>query len=201
MNFDNSFNEFGFADGRRQTRLPPTFNVLLETDSGTPLITEVQDPSWRGSKIILIPNGSFLLNLPLVNHEHRKLADRLIAQCQGDRVGFLYTTAANRDMHAVSESGTLPGIAAFTTWPLGVIIFHAFLLGTLLLFSRFPILGRPRELAGESTSDFGKHIRAIGNLLRRNSDRQHAIRAIAKYQGQHGENAGKPSSEPPPNSP
>ena len=200
MHFDNAFGEFDFTDGRRQARLPTEFKVLLETDTGIPLITEVHDPSWRGSKIIMIPNGSFLLNLPLVNHEHRKLAQRLIGQCDGQRVGFLYTNANDRDMHAVSDSGTLPGLAAFTTWPIGFIIFHAFLLGTLVLFSKFPILGRPRVPIGESTADFGKHIRAIGRLLGRNSDSQHAYRAIAKYQGQHGENAGKSSTNPP-NSP
>ena len=28
--------------------------------------------------ILLVSNGSFLLNLPLVNHEHRKLADHVV---------------------------------------------------------------------------------------------------------------------------
>ena len=34
-----------------------------------------------GSQLLFVVNGSFLLNLPLVNHEHRKLAQRLITAC------------------------------------------------------------------------------------------------------------------------
>jgi hypothetical protein len=196
MNFDNSFDEFETRDAKRQATLPPSFKVLLETDSGIPLITEIRDPTWGDSKIIVIPNGSFLLNLPLVNNENRKLAQRLIAECGGERAGFLLTTTSGRGAHSSAESGTLPGIAAFTSWPLGIIIFHAFLAGVLLLFSAFPILGRPRDLEKESTADFGNHVRAIGSLLGRVCDRQHAMQAIAKYQGQHGENAGKPTNEP-----
>lgn len=197
MNFDNSFEQFDFTDARRQSRAPQSYNVYLESASGTPLITEVQDPHWGDSRVLLIPNGSFLLNLPLINHEHRKLAQKLIRFCEGEHVGFLHTNADDRDVHVKREGETLPGLAAFTTWPLGIIIFHAFVLGVLLLFYQFPILGRPQGGPRVSTGDFGKHIQAIGRLLRRQGDSAHAQRALAKYRRQKDEATGAtPQSQP-----
>lgn len=185
VNFDNSFDELIFEDGQRQQTLPRFFNVLLASKAGTPLVTEIHDSSWGGSRILAVPNGSFLLNLPLVNHEHRKLAQRMIEECQGRRVGFLHTTPSDRDAHSTA-SGSLPGISALSSWPIGMIIVHAFLLGVLLCFAWFPILGRPSAGEQPSTTDFGKHIQAIGSLLSRISDREHAYRALAEYQKQRG---------------
>jgi hypothetical protein len=182
VNFDNSFDELGHADAKRQRSLAASFSVLLASENGTPLVTEVREPAWGSGKILVVPNGSFLLNLPLVNHEHRKLAQRMIMECQGDRVGFLHTDSFDRDMHSGSESGTLPGIALLGSWPLGIIIVHAFLLGVLLCFAWFPILGRPSEGEQASTSDFGKHIKAVGSLLVRVADREHAFRVLTEYQ-------------------
>ena len=49
--------------------------VLLESQRDLLISREQKD----GRQVIVVANGSFLLNLPLVNHEHRKLAGRLIA--------------------------------------------------------------------------------------------------------------------------
>jgi hypothetical protein len=53
-----------------------TAEVLLKSD-GDVLVTRQEH---NGSQLIVVANGSFLLNLPLVNQEHRKLAGRLIDQ-------------------------------------------------------------------------------------------------------------------------
>ena len=50
--------------------------VLLGSE-GDVLVTREQ---WDASQLIVVVNGSFLLNLPLVNHEHRKLAGKLIRE-------------------------------------------------------------------------------------------------------------------------
>ena len=63
---------------------------LLESDEGL-LVGRVSRPNWDGSQVIVVANGSFLLNLPLINHQHRMLAGRLIQQCgqRGQNVAFL----------------------------------------------------------------------------------------------------------------
>jgi hypothetical protein len=200
MKFDNSFDEIDYTEKIRQGRLPQ-HKVLLETDTGVPLVLEIRDPSWGRSRILAIPNGSFLLNYGLVNHEHRKLAQRLINDCPGTKVGFLETDGTDRDVHSKVEQGTMPGLAAFTTWPLGMIIVHAFLIGALLCFAWFPILGRPQTMDDTSTSNFGDHVDAIGKLLRRNGDLQHAFAALSEYQSRQGSGkTSKPESNEPPTS-
>ena len=55
----------------------PQFEALLATEDDVDIVTRVTRRSWHGGQIVVVANGSFLLNLPLVNHEHRKLADKL----------------------------------------------------------------------------------------------------------------------------
>ena len=47
--------------------------VLLESE-GDLLAGIVHRQGWMGSQVIVVANGCFLLNLPLVNHQHRQLA-------------------------------------------------------------------------------------------------------------------------------
>ena len=59
-------------------------------DGKTTLVSRVTKPAWGDGQVIVVTNGSFLLNLPLVNHEHRKLAGHLIRECvPGTKVAFL----------------------------------------------------------------------------------------------------------------
>ena len=59
------------------SRISPRANMeaLLESDEG-PIIGRL-DISQRG-QVLVVANGSFLLNAMLVNHEHRKLAGKLV---------------------------------------------------------------------------------------------------------------------------
>ena len=55
------------------------------------------------------------------------------------------------------------------------------MVGLLLCFWRWPIFGRPQELPRESTSDFGKHIDALAELLERSHERDYAAARLAYY--------------------
>lgn len=161
---------------------PPTAHVLVESQGDA--IVSRQDMD-NGGGLIVVVNGSFVLNLPLVNHENRKLAGLLV-----DEIG-----AIPRDV-VFLESG--PGgppiwedeppehaqtsLEILTVWPFNAIFSQLGALGLIFCYSRFPIFGRPRPLDAPRLSDFGRHIAALANLLRRTGDRAYAINRVAHYQ-------------------
>jgi hypothetical protein len=67
-------------------------------------------------------------------------------------------------------------------WPLGGILLHLALLGVIFAFARWPIFGRPLEPPAPPTSDFGKHVTALGQLLARTRDREFALSKLAQWQ-------------------
>jgi hypothetical protein len=180
------------------------FTRLLASE-GESIVTQVSVPEWDESKILVVSNGSFLLNLPLVNHEHRKLAGKLISECDPGRVVFLESSYGGPPVYDEEPGTEIPtGFAAFTAWPLGFILLHFAVFGILLCIALFPIFGRPRGEAsrvGLSTSatvapgaepaasasrsvvraSFGNHITALGELLETTEDRQYARQRIIYY--------------------
>ena len=159
----------------------PDFKSLLTSDDEI-LIGRYSREYWQGSQIIVVANGSWLLNLPLLNHEHRKLAVRLVDECGIglDNAVFLESGPGEPSL-ASNEPNRHHGLAAFTVWPVNCILIHLCLLGTVLCFCVFPIFGRPKELPGEARSDFGKHIEALGQLMYRTADRDYAKQRRAYY--------------------
>ncbi|MGE0756935.1 MAG: DUF4350 domain-containing protein [Pirellulaceae bacterium] len=135
------------------------------------------------SQLIFVANGSFLLNLPLVNREHRRLARRLIESCgPPGKVAFIESEEDGPPVYEREPGATAPtGFEAFTVWPLGVILVHLTALGILACVAYFPIFGRPRELPAAATADFGKHIEALGKLLEQTGDTAYARRRIQIY--------------------
>lgn len=161
----------------------PQYEVLLES-SGDPLVMRVTDTPWKESKILVVANGSFLVNAGLVNHEHRKLAGRLIDECGSpQRVVFLESGPGEPDVFE-NEPGAAytTGLEFLRTWPLWPIALQAIVLGVMICFALFPIFGRPQTRARPSDSDFGRHISALGDLLSRTQDRDYAIARLDHYQ-------------------
>jgi hypothetical protein len=145
---------------------------LLTAGSDT-LVREFRPAQWGGGRLIAISNGSFLLNLPLVNHEHRKLAGRLIAAVgPPGRVVFLESGAGGPPIDPPAGESALARL--FGAWPLNVILLHLAVLGIIFCFARWPIFGRPKTPPGEPTSDFAYHVEAVGELLARTHDRAFA---------------------------
>lgn len=157
--------------------------TLLASEN-EPLVMRVTHEEWGGSQIILVTNGSFLLNLPLVNHEHRKLAARLIDLCPpGGRVVFLESAVGGLPVFDEEPGADAPtGFEVFTVWPLGVILIHLSALGILACFAMFPVFGRPKELPRPNAADFGQHVTALGELLEQTGDREYALSRIQQYQ-------------------
>jgi len=160
------------------------FDTLLGSQS-EPIVMRRLGPTWYGeAQLIVVANGSFLLNLPLVNHEHRKLAGRLIAECgDADRVAFLESGPFG--MMVSGGSGEYPtGLEALTVWPLNIVLLHLAVVGILYCCYRFPVFGRPRQLAPPPPTDFGNHIKALGELLGQAGNRADAENRLRRYQQQ-----------------
>lgn len=161
-----------------------TSRPLLSSGSDA-IVTEFTNSNkWKSNKLIVVNNGSFLLNVPLVNHENRKLAGKLIDSCYpGSDTLFLESDEAGITVQGREEVDTTVRPNDWMhVWPLDFIIVHLLAVGILFLFTYFPTFGRVKEIKEESTSDFGKHIESLGELVRKTGDQQYAISRIEYYQ-------------------
>ncbi len=154
--------------------------VLLEVN-GQPFVYSLSRPNWSEGKIIVVANGSFLLNLPLVNRENRALAEAFLSETlYYDPVLFLESTGPI----AVSDRDT-PNQHNQWSWirnpPLSYIVPQLLFWCVLFCFVYFPIFGRPAKLPKPSTTNFRDHIRALGHLLERADSEAEAKQWIADY--------------------
>ena len=159
----------------------PYADVLLESEGD--MLVSVEP--WRESRAIVVANGSFLLNLPLVNHEHRKLAGKLIREVgpPTKTVVFLESRAGGPTIYDEDPTARPPtGLEVFNIWPTNWILLHLAVAGIIFCFARYPIFGRPRVPGPGGTSDFGQHVRALGDLLRRSGDLEYARARLSHYQ-------------------
>lgn len=161
---------------------PPTDAEVLLASEGDALVSRL---SRDDSQIIVVANGSFLLNLPLVNHGHRKLAGSLVREIgeAKQRVVFVESGPGGpRVLDKDSRAEPPTGMEIFHLWPTNWILFHAAVAGIIFCFARLPIFGIPHEPPSEARSDFGKHLDAFGALLARSRDVDHAKERLAQYQ-------------------
>jgi hypothetical protein len=164
---------------------PADFEVLLSSGDD-PLVTRVTNDvsdGWGDGQILVVANGSLVLNYPLVNHEHRKLAARLVAECgPPGRVVFVESGPGGPPvLEKEPSSGAQTPLELLKVWPLNAILLHLTILGIVFCLARSPIFGRPRELRPESPADFGKHVAALGQLLARTKDRHYAQSRLSHY--------------------
>ncbi len=174
--------------------LPTETEALLETDEGDVLVSSIIDEAYLGSgQIVVVANGGFVLNYPLVNHEHRKLAARLIAETDPKgKVAFLESGPGGPpvvDREPAEESQA--AIAILKVWPLSAIMPHLVIFGVMLCLALSPIFGRPKELPRETLADFGKHVAALGQLLARTRDRGYALLRLEQYRQQGRRDSGR----------
>jgi hypothetical protein len=163
--------------------LPSEKVETLLAAGSDPLVTRVTDSEWSGGQVIVVANGSLVLNYPLVNHENRKLAARLIGECGSPgRVVFIESGPGGPQvLDKEPAGGPATALDMLKVWPLNIILLQATLLGILFCLARSPIFGRPRELRPQSPTDFGKHVAALGQLLARTKDRNYAQARLAHY--------------------
>lgn len=145
---------------------------------------------YDDAKIIVVSNGSFLLNYGLVDQDNRILAGKLIDQCSGEKVLFL---ESGENGIQVSDSDTVNENrwAWIAQAPLRYIVPHFLMWGVLFCFVFFPIFGRPRESQKKSTSSFRNHVNALGKMIGRTDQPNRAKNKIRKYQEMTGDSKRK----------
>jgi hypothetical protein len=160
---------------------PPDAEVLLKSKNDVLVSSR---PVGNG-RLIVVANGSMVLNGPLVNHEHRKLAGMLVCQVGPPRKTVVFLESGSGGPSIVNKDPrlTFPGpMEIFHVWPANWILLHLLVLGVLFCFFRYPLFGRPLEPKPEPTSDFGKHVDALASLLAKTGDVSYATTRIALYQ-------------------
>ncbi len=131
----------------------PDFEVLLSSPHNSveePLVLRVSPPLAYDSQVIVVASGSFLLNLPLVNKEHRKLAGRLMEEvAPGGNVVFVESGVGGPPIRK-REEATPPrtGFDMLAVWPLNIILLHGIAWLLLICICLYPIFGRPRKVYG-----------------------------------------------------
>jgi hypothetical protein len=165
---------------------PDEAKILLASKKDT----IVSSTPYQGSQLIVVANGSFLLNVPLVNPEHRKLAGKLIDEIglPGQKVVFLESRSGGPPIRDKDPTlGSPTGLEIFNLWPTNWILLHLAAVGVIFCFVRWPIFGRPRRLKRVAQSDFGRHIAAEAELLKRSGDRTYAASRLLHYRQLVGE--------------
>jgi hypothetical protein len=151
----------------------------------------VEDEDHFRNQLIVVNNGSFLLNYGLVNKQNRLLAGALIDQCQSADVVFLESGPAGIE---ISDQD----IVNHNSWawiakpPLRYIAPHFLLWGVLFCFVFFPIFGRPRKLRTENYASFRSHISAMGKLLQKSKKPEQALEKVRDYQATHAKDTNFP---------
>ena len=135
-------------------------------------------------QLIVVANGSFLLNLPLINHEHRRLACRLIELVGPPSQSVVFLESSSHDPPIASSdmfAGGPSGFEIFAVWPTNWILLQAAVVGIIFCFWKVPIFGPPRQVKTETLSDFGRHIDAMGELLQLSGDEAFAHARLQQY--------------------
>ena len=194
------------AEVVRHTRMNPLdkeYKTLLSDGLGDPLVFEKKITyqnnygdysdfefnnydyySSGEGRLIMVENGSWLLNARLVNKEHRKLAGQLIDAVgpAPKRVVFLESGAGGPPIRSEDPDAEIPtGFQLFRVWPLGAVLTQIAALGIIYAVMKWPIFGIPRTWLQDRSSEFASHIAALGDLLASGRNRSYAIRLLILY--------------------
>ncbi|QDU73162.1 hypothetical protein Pan97_01290 [Bremerella volcania] len=182
---DSIYEGFNSIDGESvPVHLVEDTEILLGT--GNEAIVARLGSDYSDNQVILVNNGCFLLNLPLVNPEHRKLAAKLVNQCDQsyyppESVAFLETEAGVRIMNADQSTDGNSGWEWLSKWPLNLVGLQMAWWLIVLCFALYPIFGRAKRLPSAETSDFKKHIDSVGDLLQATDDHGYAQLRVQQY--------------------
>jgi hypothetical protein len=154
---------------RDETLKVDSETVLLEGD-GEPLAIEWTRDNM--SRVLVVANGSFLLNEPLVNASRRPLSRRVVlwAGPEPRKVAFV-------EGHSLVGEATQPPWPPPSNWVLGQLL----VLGLAGCLARAARLGRPRAEPSKGEDRPAAHPEALGDLLARGGHAGEARAILEDY--------------------
>lgn len=159
----------------------PTVEHLLKSDQGEPLVWQMRYKHWGESRIVVLANASLVANEGMTMPGNQHLAGELLKDLPAkSRVGFL-SNFGKTLVRNPGDPAEVSGFELLRVWPLSLISMHGLIVGFVAMLALWPIFGRPQRTPSPSTTDFGKHIEALGDLLYLSKDRQYALSRIADY--------------------
>lgn len=179
------------------TRTPIRFSELVRTETGNPIVAEIDSKNWNNSRIIVVAGGSLLTNYALTRPMNRRLAEKIIGESrpagvQNPSAGFL-TSNWNEIPVTESRAGVpqASGMELLTVWPISLVTMHGVMLGLVIGLMLLPIFGRPRSIGRSKQSDFGHHLDAVAALMNKSGGEVYARARISEYMKRmHGETSG-----------
>lgn len=141
-------------------------------------------PAPSTGQVIVIANASYLVNMALVNHEHQRLASKLVDEIGPQKNVVMLESGFGGPRVAENDpQSELPTILSLFQLPkLGFSLIHLAVFAAVLTFSKLPLFGRPKELTDDKTRDFGQHVAAFAELLRRGRHKEFARSRLEEYQ-------------------
>jgi hypothetical protein len=171
--------------GRAQT-------FLSSGDPDAPVAFWANDSAVAGRQVLVISNGSFLLNGALLDSGARQLAGRVLDELApeaGESPEILWLTSG-----PVGWSDQIWENETAWSWinqpPLNFVVPHFIVLGVCFLFALLPVLGRRRKLEADLQPGFARHLEAVGQLAARKAD----AAAIESWRRQVEQRSGRKSS-------
>ena len=144
----------------------------LLTVDGKTFAFELSTNENPSRKVIIISNGSFLLNYPLLHSENRKLASKVADEVTGDVV-FL---ESDYRWPRVGGAGNDPALQ--WSWvgqaPMNYIVPHFLFWGVLYCFVFYPNFGRPKRIQFHPPKAFQSHVKAVAAILGRSKEKNWA---------------------------
>jgi hypothetical protein len=129
--------------------------------------------------VLIIANGSFLLNEPLTNSARRPLAERVVnwAGKEGRAVALVEGSFVLDGPHGPPSLWDLVKRLPALRWA----AIQLSLAGLLAALARAPRLGRPKPDPDSDADQPGAHARALGDLLARTGSAQDAVDLLDRY--------------------
>ncbi|WP_010584413.1 DUF4350 domain-containing protein [Schlesneria paludicola] len=169
-------------------RLEPRSTAELFWKSGDdPLLTYEVHEAYD---VFVLGSATPLLNGGLVDPGNRRLAAEFTKFIP--ETGRVAVALSSR-WHDSDETES-PSILQFLkVHPNGWVFGQGILAMLLFCWSRYPIFGRPRESISVETARFGRHVEALGNLLRRTRNTNYARQRIRDWLGPQSNSPNSPS--------
>ncbi len=168
------------SDRMKAKKLGANVETWLSLDD-QPLIASFQMTYWHNSRLLLVTNASPLLNLSMVQPAQQRLAAELVKLC-GRPGRCVFLISKQNEPVLASEAANHHLIQILTTPPFSAILMHMAAMGLVYCFAVYPIFGRVRKLESNDETDFGRHVEALGRLLAKANNSEHADLLRHDYQ-------------------